>query len=90
MDDLQFAVQWFNDNVIALNGVKGVSVTYTQEGHVLLLVTEEDETHYWLTALWTNYLGETGYERFPRKTKWMSTRPRFVIVKQKPWWKFWG
>ena len=88
-NDLDVASEWFNDNVITLQGMKPLSVTYNREGQILLIITEEDETSYWMTMLWTNFLGESGYQRLQRHEKWVSPREERIVVEKKPWWRFW-
>ena len=92
MSDAEIAMQWFHENVIELHNAKPLNVTYTQEGGVLLLCKEESETQYWMTILWTNFLNETGYQRLPANTKWVSPRVSDLPPTQetkKPFWKFW-
>jgi hypothetical protein len=90
MNDHEVALEWFQSNVIELENPKVLNVTYTQEGAVLMMCTEEDEHTYWITILWTNFLNETGYQRLPKDDKYVPHRlTKVAAIAKKPFWKFW-
>lgn len=88
--DTDFAMKWFQENVMEFQNPVALSCVYTKEGQVMLMVAEQDNEYHWITILWTNYLNETGYQRLPKHEKYVAhSYPPLGVELSEPFWKFW-
>lgn len=90
--DAEVALEWFQENIMELENPKPLSCNWTQDGRVVLIVSEENEEYSdpWLTIMWTNYLNETGYQRDLLNMK-SNPKTKYILGMElsEPMWEFW-